>query len=108
MPSYNVTNEQKHTVHPHDNVSDHLPLEITIKVDLCELLRESTPISYFVPWSTLAENETMIYRNTMSEALSKISVPFNTLNHAHVLCESCDCSIALETFYNDIQRLMQE
>ena len=89
-------------IHPHDNVSDHLPIELTINVDICDFLHEPSSTSYYIPWSSLSENEINIYQSTMLDALSQISIPSFALNHGHSLCDDCDCTIALETFYKDI------
>ena len=94
--------ESSTILHPHDNVSDHLPLEININVEICEFSQEKSPISYYIPWSTLTDAELTVYQNTMSDALRRISIPFHALNHGHQLCENCDCTIALEIFYKDI------
>ena len=44
-------------LHPHDNVSDHLPIEITINVDLCDFLTQPSNVSYYIAWSTLTNDD---------------------------------------------------
>ena len=69
-------------------MSDHLPLEITINVDICDFLKVTSPISQFIPWSTLNDDEILNYRTLMTEALRNISIPTHALNHCHQLCDS--------------------
>ena len=89
-------------LHPPLNVSDHLPIEITVNVEISNFLEEKSHISSFIPWSTLTTNELSTYRESMTSFLMRISIPFQALNHSSMLCDNCDCSIALEKFYQDI------
>ena len=62
------------------NVSDHLPIEITINVEIGEFLEEKSNVSYYIPWSSLTTDELSTYRAKMSDSLGKISIPFHVLN----------------------------
>ena len=97
----NIVNSSQ-ILHLHDNVSDHLPLEITINVDICDFLKDVSPISQYIPWSTLNDDEILNYRSEMSEALRNISIPSLALNHCHQLCDSHECVFSLENFYKDL------
>ena len=89
-------------LHPPDNVSDHLPIEITINVKITDFLRQKSTISSFIPWSTLSEREQLTFRDSMLEALNNISIPFHAFNHASKLCDNCDCISLIERYYQDI------
>ena len=94
--------ESSHVLFPHDNVSDHLPVEITISVNICDFLREPSPISYYIPWISLCDEEKANFQECMLSALREITIPIDALNHCHSLCDNGECMIALETFYNKI------
>ena len=102
--SRSLTNivESSQICHSHDNVSDHLPIEITISVEICDFFREPSKITNYIPWSTLSDVELSNYQTAMTHALRQITIPSHALNHANHLCDNCDCIIALETFYKDI------
>ena len=89
-------------VHPPNNVSDHLPVELTVKLEIRDFLKEESVVSNFIPWSTLSVDELSSFRNTMSDALADISIPYIALNHNSELCDDCDCLILLEKLHNDI------
>ena len=89
-------------IHPADNVSDHLPVEITINIDVCDTPHKPSPISNYIPWSSLTDVEISSYRSTMLNALNQISLPVHALNHGYNSCNDGDCLIALEEFYSNI------
>ena len=95
-------------LHPHDNISDHLPIELTINVEIGSLFRDTSPISNYIPWLSLTTDECDNYRSLMHDSLCKISIPNFALNHGSELCDNCDCLLALETFYSDIISAVQE
>ena len=94
--------ENSTILHPPDNVSDHLPVEIAVNLEISDFLVESSHVSSYIPWASLSNLELNNYRNSMYSALRSIDVPFIALNHNNNLCNNCDCLIALEKFYNDI------
>ena len=71
-------------------------------MEICDFFHAPKNVSYFIPWSTLSNDEILNYQHTMLQALQQISIPSHALNHSNRLCDNCDCSIALETFYNEI------
>ena len=89
-------------IHPHLNTSDHLPVELTIDVNVENFDFKKSQVTYFIPWKTLSDSELSHYRESMKNALCSISVPFHALNHNGEICENCDCLVALENFYEDI------
>ena len=89
-------------IHPHINTSDHLPVELTINVTIKKYEYKNSPVSFYIPWNTLNDSESSIYRDTMSTALRSISIPFHALNHNNTICNNCDCFSALESFYENI------
>ena len=89
-------------LHPPLNVSDHLPVEIVLNVELGEYWKDKPTVSNFIPWSSLSEDELFLFRHSMSSSLKDISLPISALNHSDRICENCNCAIALEKFYCDI------
>ena len=89
-------------LHPPLNVSDHLPVEITVNVEISDFLEEKSHISNYIPWTSLTSTELSSYRESMTSFLTRISIPFQALNHGSKLCDNCDCLIALENCYQDI------
>ena len=87
---------------PATNVSDHLPVEITISLEVGELFNEGTHVTNFIPWSSLTDVDLEHFREEMYTSLMDVCIPFNALNHNASLCDDCSCHIALEKFYTDI------
>ena len=104
--SYAVVSSQ--ILHPHHNVSDHLPVELTISVGINSFIRETSPLSNFIPWLSLSSDECASYQQLMYYELCQISIPTSALNHGSALCDNCDCLVALESFYNDIISAIQK
>ena len=95
-------------IHPPNNTSDHLPVELTINVNAEMFTHKTSPVSFYIPWSTLTESESTLYRETMSTALKHIHIPFHALNHSNILCSNCECLAALESFYENIVSVVKE
>ena len=94
--------ESSSILHPPLNVSDHLPVEIILRVEMGESQRGKSVVSNYIPWSTLSEEELSAFRNCMSSNLREIVVPYHSLDHGSSICSNCDCALALEKFYCDI------
>ena len=84
------------------NTSDHLPVELVIDVDMADYQTPCSKVTNYIPWASLSEEETMLFRDTMLSELNKIHVPRHALDHGSNLCESHECSLSLEKFYCDI------
>ena len=89
-------------VHPAINASDHLPIDLTINVEVDHFVPSQKHVSNYIPWSSLTDADQIQFRETMFSELSNISVPYHALNHCSKLCDSYECTLALETFYKDI------
>ena len=89
-------------LHPPLNVSDHLPVEVTVSLEITDFLDEKSNVTNFIPWASLSNDELHHFRDNMLSALRKIVVPFHALDHNHMLCENCECLISLEKFHDDI------
>ena len=87
---------------PATNVSDHLPIEIILDVKITKFYQKPPVVSSFIPRASLTDEEAECYRDSMTNALRNINVPFCSLNHGNGLCNNCDCIHALEKFYVDI------
>ena len=100
--SLSHTIQSSSILHPPDNVSDHLPVEITIALDISDFLEEKSHVTNFIPWASLTSEELNCFRSSMLSELCKIDVPYTALNHNNVLCNDCDCLILLEKFHDNI------
>ena len=100
--SLSDTVDSSSILHPHNNVSDHLPIEIVLNVDICEFIQESPSITNYIPWSSLTDDEINSFQSTMFNELKQIPIPSHVFNHCHEFCNNSDCLIALETFYKNI------
>ena len=89
-------------LHPPNNVSDHLPIELILNVEFDKFSPTTTNTTSYIPWASLSQDDLILFRETMSAELSKIVIPFHALDHGAKLCNNCDCLLALETFYRDI------
>ena len=89
-------------LHPPTNVSDHLPIELTVDLEITDFFKDESTVSNYIPWSSLSLSELTCYRDSMSAALADISIPFHVLNHSTELCDNCDCLILLEKLHEDI------
>ena len=89
-------------LNPHDNVSDHLPVEIVICVDIVEFTCSKPTVTEYIPWTNLSNDNIDTYQNSMSNALDAISVPIHALNHCDYLCDSASCIFRIEQYYNDV------
>ena len=88
--------------HRGDNVSDHSPVDISFKVQL-ELFPEQKKVdAEFIPWSSLSESELSLFRETMEQNLSNISVPFHSILHGYQSCNNTDHVFEIESYYNKV------
>ena len=56
----------------------------------------------YIPWATLSDTDSKLFRDTMCQSLRDISIPYHALYHNSTMCDNQDCLLALETFYVDI------
>ena len=89
-------------LNPHDNVSDHLPLEIVISIDVENFSFSKPKVTEYIPWSNLSQVDIDRFHDTMLHALNSISVPVCALNHCNSLCDSVSCISSIEKYYHDI------
>ena len=86
--------------HLGNNVSDHSPVDLTLKVRL-ELFPEQKKVNNeFIPWSSLSESELSLFRDTMEQKLRNIHVPFHSILHGHHNCSNTDHLFEIEKYYN--------
>lgn len=89
-------------LHPPTNVSDHLPVEIVLKVEIGEFYKPRSKVGNFIPWSNLSEKELQTFNDIMLTELKKIPIPCHTLDHTHKICNNDSCLLSLESFYCQI------
>ena len=94
--------QKSNILHPPTNVSDHLPVEISLSLEIDDFLEEESRVTNFIPWASLSTDELSIYRDSMASALKDIDIPFSALNHNSRLCGNCNCLVALEKFHDNI------
>jgi hypothetical protein len=90
-----------------DNVSDHVPVELEISVDIAEIVVEPKKVPRVVIWDKLSPGIIMNFRVKMREALGSIEVPFHSLLHGDKCCSDDNHKYLLESYYLDIVNAVQ-
>ena len=86
--------------HCGDNTSDHSPVEIDLVIGLGQYIKPKQVLPEFIPWSNLADEDLMLFQNTMERELDKIAVPHDYILHGNTLCDSHDHLFAIEDYYD--------
>ena len=67
--------------HYRNNLSDHIPVEIDLHVDFEEFSYKKSSLPRYVNLSKLTDDQTLLFRQKMSEGLSSISIATDTVLH---------------------------
>ena len=86
----------------HMNVSDHIPVRLTLNVNVDVFDNPKGNQSYFIPWNSLSSDDLLKYQSTMANELDKIVIPVSTLNHCTQNCCDSDHMLVLENYYEQI------
>ena len=86
--------------HQGNNVSDHAPVDMTVKVQLELFPKQKKVETEFIPWSSLTESELSLFRDTMEQKLREIHIPFHSILHGHHSCSDTDHLFEIEKYYN--------
>ena len=85
-----------------DNISDHRPVELDLKVSLSEILVEKKRACPTVNWSKLSPDSLSVFRQKMTEKLDDIVVPFHSLVHGNSCCDDNQHRGEIESYYRGI------
>ena len=88
--------------HHHMNVSDHVPIRLTLNVDFDSFKPSGNTFTNYIPWNSLKEEELDSFRSSMTYHLDQIEIPISAINHYDVLCDNTQHLISLEKYYCDI------
>ena len=92
------------------NTSDHLPVELSLSIDI--VTTRTTPhfiekrIPAVVNWRKINDEIRNNYENVMSDSLDSLSIP--SILHGEHLCNDTDHIFLIEKYYNDILRCIHE
>ena len=91
-----------------NNVSDHVPVELDLTVQIREVeLTRAMPRSY-VNWNKLSDDSKRIFRQTMADRLASINVDYNCIIHGDCCCPDDEHKVHLENYYCDIMSAVIE
>ena len=85
-----------------DNLSDHLPVEIDLRLDLDIFEYEKRQIPKCVNWKKVKDKIRDEYESVMENELNSIYTP--RLLHDNALCDNCDHINLIENYYCDIMK----
>ena len=89
----------------HDNLSDHLPVEMTLSLNISAnssySASQSNKRHNGIVWSKLCKENIDLYANTMETALDMISIPPCVL-HGSYLCNDVHHNHDIETYFDQI------
>ena len=94
--------ENAEICHHHLNVSDHIPLRLTLNVNVESFLDKKKTFSNYIPWNSLKEEELYSFRYIMTYQLDQIQIPITSINHYDVHCTDDQHALSLEKYYYDI------
>ena len=86
-----------------DNVSDHLPVEIDISLNLGVMIPVSKKPRPFINWSKLSTNDLLNFLHVMTQELDRMSVPFYTIIHGDKCCSDASHRSHIESYFQDIR-----
>ena len=86
----------------HMNVSDHVPLRLTLNVDIDTFNPVKKNHTNYIPWNSLKEEELDSFRSIMAYHLDQIEIPFSTINHYNANCNDVQHTLSLEKYYCNI------
>ena len=86
----------------HMNVSDHVPIRLTLNVDFDSFKPVGNSFTNYIPWNSLKEEELDSFRSVMAYHLDQIVIPISSINHYTFLCDDTQHIVSLENYYCDI------
>ena len=88
-------------VHDGDNLSDHSPVEIDLRLKLSEVEIPKKVIKPCIMWNKLSQDSIALYRQKMAEGLNEIDVPSSFILHGQSCCSSSFHNECIESYYKD-------
>ena len=83
-----------------ENLSDHLPVEIDLKLDLDVPNAVTNSIPDSINWNKVKDELRNNYENVMQQKLDEIAVP--DVLHGHTICNNCSHIPLMEEYYCSI------
>ena len=85
-----------------DNVSDHRPVELDLSVSFSTVDLPKKRIMPFVPWHKLDAPTLSNFRQTMTNKLDEIVIPFDSILHGYHCCTNSYHVSAIQSYYENI------
>jgi exonuclease III len=110
--SENIFNSIVHylAVHEGDNLSDHAPVFLDIKLNLCNVTQSVSTSQNRVSWHRASSRDILAYKEMLSVCLEGINVPYEALHCVNCSNFNNDCLIhthSVDKYYDDIVRAMR-
>lgn len=88
--------------HSGNNVSDHIPVEMDMDLQIIESSSSKPKLQRFVNWSKLTSDHKQAFKEKMSESLANIHIPTHGIFHGNTCCSDDTHKFALEQYYLQI------
>ena len=84
-----------------NNVSDHLPVELTLNatITVAEPLKQK--MEPFINWAKLSQDDLDIFEQKLTEGLNSINIPSAVFHGSHICLDDCH-KVCIENYYGDI------
>ena len=82
-----------------DNVSDHCPVELDIKVKIVKMSLSKPTLPQYVNWRKLSEGDLSCFRDAMANNLASIDIPYHAILHGDKCCFDDSHKLVLEKYY---------
>ena len=70
-----------------DNLSDHSPIVMNIKLNVQYSLSEERVFTKKVSWKQFDEIDILVYKHVLYKLLNKLHIPFNAVHCKHMFCK---------------------
>ena len=84
-----------------NNVSDHLPVELTLNAVVSITVPPKHKLQSYVNWGKLSENDLELFEQNLTRRLNAINVPSFVFHGSHV-CLDDHHKVLIENYYEDI------
>ena len=85
-----------------DNVSDHIPVELDLELQISESIPANKRIPLYVNWCKLTDENKRRFKDEMTKALNEIQIPSLDIFHGIHCCQNDDHKVSLERYFLDI------
>ena len=88
--------------HKGENVSDHVPVELDLELQISESVPINRVLPQYVNWLKLTDEQKMSFKEEMVKSLADIPVPSHEILHGRCCCEDDMHKVSLERYFLNI------